>query len=100
MNTIITSELFERWLIALKDMRAKFAVIARLRRAELGNFGDHKLLEDGISEMRIDVGPGYRVYYMREDDCVYILLVGGNKSSQERDIARAKRMAAERRRNR
>ena len=98
MNTIIKSELFENWLSSLKDMRAKFAVIARLRRAELGNFGDHKALENGISEMRIDVGPGYRIYYMREDDCVYILLVGGNKSSQQRDIARAKIMVAERRR--
>ncbi len=98
MNTIIKSELFENWLSSLKDMRAKFAVIARLRRAELGNFGDHKALENGISEMRIDVGPGYRIYYMREDDCVYVLLVGGNKSSQQRDIARAKIMVAERRR--
>lgn len=98
MNTIIKSKLFESWLTSLKDIRAKFAIIARLRRAELGNFGDHKPLEDGISEMRINVGPGYRIYYIREDDCVYVLLVGGNKSSQQRDIAKAKTMAAERRR--
>lgn len=97
MNTIITSELFENWLTTLKDIRAKFSILARLRRAEMGNFGDCKFIGDGVSEMRIHAGQGYRIYFVQEGDCVYVLLIGGNKSTQEKDIAKAKMLAKERR---
>lgn len=97
MNTLFQSELFSSWLTQLKDMRAKFAIIARLRRAVLGNFGDCKPVGEEVSEMRIHTGKGYRVYYTQEGKCVYILLVGGDKSTQQKDIAAAISMAKERR---
>lgn len=97
MNTIIKSDLFESWMAALTDSRAKFRILARLRRAELGNFGDCKALGDGISEMRIDVGQGYRVYFMQDGVCIYVLLLGGDKATQKKDIAQAKALARERR---
>ncbi|KVR16115.1 addiction module antitoxin RelB [Burkholderia ubonensis] len=90
MNTINTTDEFSEWLTDLKDQKAKGAIIARIRRASLGNFGDHKDLGDGVSEMKIDVGPGYRVYYAREGNTVYLLISGGTKSSQDADIRRAK----------
>ena len=67
----------------------------RIRRIALGNFGDVKPVGDGISELRIDHGPGYRVYLTQQGDTVVILLAGGDKSSQRRDIERAKRLARE-----
>ena len=97
MNTIIKSELFDSWLTALKDTRAKFNILARLRRAEIGNFGDCRPVGDGISEMRIHVGQGYRIYFVQEGDCVYVLIVGGDKSTQQKDISKAKALAKERR---
>lgn len=97
MNTIIKSDLFESWMAALTDNRARFRILARLRRAELGNFGDCKALGDGISEMRIDVGQGYRVYFMQDGVCIYVLLLGGDKATQKKDIAQAKALARERR---
>ena len=78
-------------------MRAKFSVLARIRRAELGNFGDCKAVGEGVSEMRIHAGKGYRVYFMQENQSVYILLAGGDKSTQRDDIAKAIDMAVERR---
>ena len=78
----------------------KAGILARLRRAELGNFGDCKPVGEGVSEMRIAVGQGYRVYFMQEGRCLYLLLVGGNKSSQTRDTAKAKALAQERRQGR
>ena len=69
--------------------------MARLTRAEQGNFGDCKPIGEGVSEMRIDFGPGYRVYFVRQGAAVYFLLVGGDKSSQDRDIEQAKTMARE-----
>lgn len=96
MNTIIQSDLFKKWMAALTDNRARFRILARLRRAELGNFGDCKALGDGISEMRIDVGQGYRVYFMQDGVCIYVLLLGGDKATQKKDIAQAKALARER----
>ena len=64
-------------------------IAARVNRARVGNFGEYKVLDDGVCEMKIDFGPGYRVYYAQEGFRVYLLLVGGDKSSQKRDIARA-----------
>ena len=81
---------YQGWLAKLKDKTAKAAVIRRSIRMELGDLGDHKGLGDGVSELRIDVGPGYRVYYGMVGQTVVLLLTGGSKGSQERDIARAK----------
>jgi putative addiction module killer protein len=77
------------WLQRLRDSQAKVAVIRRLARVELGNFGDHKFCRDGVWELRVDVGPGYRVYYAMSGHCVVLLLCGGDKRTQEADIARA-----------
>ncbi len=89
------TEVFTKWLAGLRDLRAKAHVVRRLVRAASGNFGDVAPVGEGISEMRIDQGAGYRVYYSREGEVVYILLCGGDKKSQPRDIATAKRMWAE-----
>lgn len=97
MNTLILSEHFANWLSALKDVRAKFSILARLRRAELGNWGDCKPVGEGVSEMRVHVGHGYRVYFIQESNCLYVLLAGGDKSTQQKDIAKAKALAKERR---
>ena len=97
MNTIYESEIFRAWLNGLTDVRAKFAIFARIRRAELGNFGDCKPVGEGVSEMRIHVGQGYRVYFMRDGKRVYFLLAGGDKSSQRKDMATALALARERR---
>jgi putative addiction module killer protein len=77
------------WLQRLRDSQAKVAVIRRLARVELGNFGDHKFCRDGVWELRVDVGPGYRVYYAMSGHCVVLLLCGGDKRTQEADIALA-----------
>lgn len=95
MNVFLRSDLFDRWLAGLADARGKARVIARIRSAEAGNFGDCEPVGEGVSEMRIHVGPGYRVYFMRRDRTVYLLLAGGDKSSQRKDIEAAKAMARE-----
>ena len=100
MNTLLKSDRFAEWLDKLKDMRAKFGIIARIRRAELGNFGDCRAVGEGVSEMRIHAGAGYRVYFMQDGGHVYLLLVGGDKSTQQGDIAAAIDMAKERRASR
>ena len=94
MFQILRSSDFDRWLRSLRDHKAKARVLARLRSATLGNFGDCKPVGAGISEMRVRVGPGYRIYYMRAGDVIYVLLTGGDKSSQQIDIARAKSLAS------
>ena len=85
------SDPFDEWLQSLKDTRGKAKIKVRLRRMSLGNFGDHKSLGDGIAELRLDVGPGYRIYYGIIDNLVVLLLCGGAKSSQEKDIKTAKK---------
>jgi putative addiction module killer protein len=80
---------FSDWLASLKDARAVGIVRARLNRIRLGNFGDCKSVGRGIEELRIDFGPGYRVYYGREGSLVVILLCGGSKGMRARDILRA-----------
>lgn len=92
---IIITESFKRWLSRLKDRAAIQRVQARIRRASEGNLGDSKFLRDGIGEMRIDYGPGYRIYYMRRGNLLLVLLVGGDKTSQEVDIKHAIELASE-----
>jgi len=84
---------FEKWLSGLRDMEAKQRIAARLRRVALGNFGDAKPVGSGVSELRIPYGPGYRVYLMQRGAEVVILLCGGDKTTQQRDIERAKEIA-------
>lgn len=87
--------IFRRWLGRLKDYRGRTAVLRRIKRAKNGNFGDCKAVGEGVFEMRIPSGPGYRVYYMQIRDRVYLLLSGGDKSSQQSDIDAACTMAAD-----
>ena len=95
MFQIQQTDHFANWLVKLRDVRAKARILARLDSVRLGNLGDARSIGDGISEMRIDVGPGYRVYFTRRHRILVILLCGGNKSTQTKDIARAKSMAQE-----
>jgi putative addiction module killer protein len=80
---------FEEWLRKIRDPKAKIAVDRRVMRMELGNFGDHKPLRDGVWELRIDVGAGYRVYYAMAGLVIILLLCGGDKDTQKNDIDRA-----------
>lgn len=93
MNTLIRTEEFAQWLAKLRDPKGKARIIARLEAAALGNFGDCEPVGEGVSEMRIHTGPGYRVYFTRQGQVVYVLLLGGDKSTQRRDITRAIKMA-------
>ena len=77
------------WLADLPDRRARARVLARLERLEVGNFGDSKFLRNGVSELRIDRGPGYRIYYARDGRTVIVLLCGGDKRKQDADIKKA-----------
>jgi putative addiction module killer protein len=93
--TVQQTEEFQRWLDALADMRAQVRIVARIRLAEAGNLGDWATVGGGVSEMRVHVGPGYRLYFTRRGGVLVIMLAGGDKSSQARDIRRAQRVAAE-----
>ena len=86
MLTLLQSQRFASWLGNLADVKGRARILARLRSATLGNFGDTAPVGEGVSEMRIHYGPGYRVYYARRDKTIYLLLCGGDKSSQKRDI--------------
>ena len=86
---------FSKWLKKLKDALAKVAIVRRLDRMKEGNFGDSKSVGSGVFELRVDVGKGYRVYFTNKNNRVVILLVGGDKSTQEEDIKTAKKMAEE-----
>ncbi len=87
---IETTEAFDGWLKKLRDRKAALAVLNRLDRAKLGNFGDAKPIGDGICEMRLFIGPGYRLYYVILEGRIILLLCGGDKSTQTKDIAKAK----------
>ena len=93
MYSFQRSEEFDAWLTALKDKLGRARIVHRIRSAEFGNFGDCEPVGEGVSEMRIHFGPGYRVYFTRRGEVVYLLLLGGDKSSQKRDIKRAIEMA-------
>lgn len=93
MIEIHQSETFSKWLGKLKDIRGKAHILARIERFADGNAGDTKFLSDGIYEMRIHYSPGYRVYYTQIKDQIVLLLVGGAKKTQSRDIKKAIKMA-------
>lgn len=86
---------FTRWLRDLRDLRARARIMVRIDRLNLGLAGDAESVGEGVSEMRIHYGPGYRVYFTRRGEELIILLCGGDKSSQGRDIERARQMARE-----
>lgn len=86
---------FSDWLNVLRDVRAKAKVLVRVDRLAHGNPGDVAPVGEGVSELRINYGPGYRVYYVQRGNRYILLLAGGDKSTQSRDITRAKRLAAE-----
>ena len=93
MIEVRTTAIFTDWFESLKDRRAKARIQARIDRLEMGNFGDVAPVGEGVSEMRIFYGPGYRVYFVQRGWVVVILLSGGDKSTQRSDIVRAKEIA-------
>ena len=96
MNYIIQqTKSFALWHSTLRDMRAKIAIARRIERASAGNLGDAKKVGGGVSEMRVDVGAGYRLYFTLREGVMIVLLVGGDKSTQAADIKQAKMMAKE-----
>ena len=84
---------YARWFAKLRDRHARARILVRIRRLSLGNPGDVRPVGDGVSELRIDYGPGYRVYFTRRGDTVVVLLAGGDKRTQQRDIEKAKELA-------
>jgi putative addiction module killer protein len=95
MNTFLTTDTYDTWLFALKNNVVKARIMARIKSAENGNFGDTKPVGEGVHEMRVDIGPGYRVYYTRIGSVVFLLLCGGDKSTQKHDIKQAIAMRQE-----
>ena len=95
MYIIQQTETFEKWLSKLKDRRTKAKVLVRLKRAEMGNLGDYKSVGELVSEMRIFEGEGYRLYFTIRERVLVIMLAGGNKSTQQADIAKAQQIAQE-----
>jgi putative addiction module killer protein len=93
MFIIQKTEQFDHWILKLKDIKAKGKILARIKKAEIGNLGDHKNVGCDLSEMRIDYGLGYRIYFCRLKGTIILLLWGGDKSSQSRDIKKAQQIA-------
>jgi putative addiction module killer protein len=93
MLQIQQTETYAKWFAGLRDGVARARIDIRIRRLSLGNAGDAKPVGEGISEMRVDHGPGYRVYFIQRGEVVIVLLAGGNKSTQNRDIRNAKALA-------
>lgn len=93
MKTILQTPVFQKWISGLRDHRAKTLISTRLSRLANGLFGDARPVGEGISELRIHHGPGYRVYFQQRGNIVLLLLCGGDKNSQDRDISEAKILA-------
>lgn len=95
MHTLIQTDKYNKWFVSLRDGRAQARINIRLRRIELGVLGDCKPGGEGVSELRIDYGPGYRVYFVQRGYEIIILLAGGDKASQAKDIRAALKLARE-----
>lgn len=95
MIEVRQSATFRKWFGGLRDLKARVRIAQRIERAEAGNFGDVSAVGDGVSEMRVHYGPGYRLYFARQGSKIVILLCGGDKGSQHRDIQAARAMARE-----
>ena len=95
MYSVIETEEFSEWLTKLKDMFTRIRLARQLNKARLGNLGDFKPVGDGVFEMREFFGPGWRMYYVERTGALIVMLGGGDKSSQTRDIERAKQLAKE-----
>lgn len=95
MFEVVKTETFDNWFRRLRDLQAKARIGARITQMQTGNLGDVKPIGDGVSEARIFHGPGYRLYFIQEGRAIIVLLSGGDKGSQQRDIERAKALAAE-----
>jgi putative addiction module killer protein len=93
MIEIRKTDIFARWIDDLSDIRARARILVRIERLSMGNPGDAKSVGEGVSELRIDYGPGYRVYYKKIGQTVIILLAGGDKKKQNKDIKLAQRLA-------
>ena len=95
MLEVVETDVFRRWMSSLKDAMARARIAARLRRATMDNLGDWKFVGAGVAEMRIDHGPGYRVYFVRRGHQLIVILAGGTKRTQEADIRKAIEAAQE-----
>lgn len=93
MIEVRQTDLYARWFDALRDRQARARILVRIRRLSLGNAGDARPVGEGVSEMRIDYGPGYRVYFIRRGEELVVLLAGGDKGTQDRDIRTARELA-------
>ena len=93
MIQIQQTEIYAKWFAGLRDRVARARIDIRIRRLSLGNAGDAKPVGDGVSELKVDHGPGYRVYFIQRGDVVIVLLAGGDKSTQDKDICKAKALA-------
>ncbi|MCY4004172.1 MAG: type II toxin-antitoxin system RelE/ParE family toxin [Rhodospirillales bacterium] len=93
MIEVRQTDVYENWFRKLRDREAKSRILIRIKRLSAGNFGDVRQVGGGVSELRIDYGPGYRVYFRRFDTELVVLLLGGDKSSQRQDIERARHLA-------
>lgn len=95
MIEVVSTDEFETWLRKLKDKQSKLRILERIDRLAHGNTGDVKPVGQGVSELRLTYGPGYRVYYLQEAERLILLLFGGDKSSQQKDIEKAHKLAGE-----
>ena len=93
MIEIRETEVYKKWFSTIKDRKTKSVIDVRIRRVSLGNFGDVEPVGKGVSELKIDYGPGFRVYFLNQRDIIVILLCGGEKSTQSKDIKKAQELA-------
>lgn len=92
MYQLQSTDIFDQWLRRLQDRKGRARILARLESAQLGNLGDVRSVGEGVREMRVHIGPGYRVYFAQRGRVLLLLLCGGDKSTQARDLAKARRV--------